>query len=54
MPAAPFRFRDAVRLRVATGRSVATLGELRDAIEEVEPSVLHHHLRETPLRFTPS
>jgi hypothetical protein len=48
----PFRFRDAVRLNCPTGVSVATLREFRDIVEDVDPGVLHHHLREVPLRFT--
>jgi hypothetical protein len=48
----PFRFRDAVRLNSPTGVSAATLREFRDAVERAEPGVLHHHLREVPLRFT--
>jgi hypothetical protein len=50
--ARPFRFRDAVRLTAPTGVSAATLREFRDVVERVEPRVLHHHLREVPLRFT--
>ena len=52
MSARPFRFRDAVRLTCPTGVSAATLREFRDVVERVEPRVLHHHLREVPLRFT--
>jgi hypothetical protein len=52
MTPAPFRFHDAVRLTCPTGISAATLREFRDAIERAEPGVLHHHLREVPLRFT--
>jgi hypothetical protein len=48
----PFRFRDAVRLNCPMGVSVATLREFRDIVEDVDPGVLHHHLREVPLRFT--
>jgi hypothetical protein len=52
MTHAPFRFRDAVRLNCPTGVSAATLREFREAVERAEPGVLHHHLREVPLRFT--
>ena len=52
MSQAPFRFRDAVRLNSPTGASAATLREFRDAVERADPGVLHHHLREVPLRFT--
>ncbi len=52
MSQAPFRFRDAVRLNCPTGVSAATLREFREVIERSEPGVLHHHLREVPLRFT--
>lgn len=52
MNAKPFRFRDAVRLNCPTGVSAATLREFRDVVERVEAGVLHHHLREVPLRFT--
>jgi hypothetical protein len=52
MSATPFRFRDAVRLNCPTGVSAATLREFREVIERAEPGVLHHHLREVPLRFT--
>ena len=48
----PFHFRDAVRLNCPTGLSAATLREFRNAIDRLEPPVLHHHLRELPLRFT--
>jgi len=47
----PFRFKDAVRLTCPVGETAATLREFRGAVERVAPSVLHHHLRETPLRF---
>jgi hypothetical protein len=47
----PFRFRDAVRLTCPTGESAATLREFRFAVERAAPEVVHHHLRETPLRF---
>jgi len=52
MTKGPFRFRDAVRLTSPTGASAATLREFRAIVEHVEPGVLHHHLRETALRFT--
>ncbi len=52
MTPAPFRFFDAVRLNCPTGTSAATLREFRDAVERADAGVLHHHLRETPLRFT--
>ncbi len=52
MSARPFRFRDAVRLNCPTGVSAATLREFRDIVERVPQGVLHHHLRELPLRFT--
>jgi hypothetical protein len=52
MTPSPFRFRDAVRLNSPTGISSATLREFRDTVERAEPGVLHHHLREVPLRFT--
>lgn len=52
MSKAPFRFRDAVRLNCPTGVSAATLREFREVVERIEPGVLHHHLREVPLRFT--
>ncbi len=52
MSAAPFRFLDAVRLTCPTGTSAATLRDFRAAVERVDRGVLHHHLRETPLRFT--
>lgn len=47
----PFRFRDAVRLTCPTGESAATLREFRFVVERATPEVVHHHLRETPLRF---
>ncbi|MGE5235629.1 MAG: DUF5752 family protein [Acidobacteriota bacterium] len=52
MSVAPFSFRDAVRLNCPTGQSAATLREFRSAVEQASGGVLHHHLRETPLRFT--
>jgi len=52
MTIAPFRFLDSVRLNCPTGISAATLREFRDAVERADAGVLHHHLRETPLRFT--
>jgi Family of unknown function (DUF5752) len=48
----PFVFRDAVRLNSPTGVSAATLREFRSAVERADAGVLHHHLREVPLRFT--
>ena len=47
----PFQFRDAVRMTCPTGVSAATLREFRIALESCDTAVLHHHLRETPLRF---
>jgi hypothetical protein len=52
MTGAPFRFRDAVRLNCPTGVSATTLREFREVVEHTDPGVLHHHLREVPLRFT--
>jgi hypothetical protein len=52
MALAPFVFRDAVRLNCPTGQSAATLREFRSTVEQASAGVLHHHLRETPLRFT--
>ncbi|MFI5142615.1 MAG: DUF5752 family protein [Thermoanaerobaculales bacterium] len=52
MTVAPFSFFDAVRLNCPTGASASTLREFRDAVERADAGVLHHHLRETPLRFT--
>lgn len=52
MSLGPFRFRDAVRLTAPTGVAAATLREFRAVVESAAPGVLHHHLRETPLRFT--
>jgi len=46
-----FRFHDAVRVTCPTGISAATLREFRIGVESCEAAVLHHHLRETPLRF---
>lgn len=48
----PFQFRDAVRITCPTGVSAATLREFRIALESCDTGVLHHHLRETALRFT--
>jgi Family of unknown function (DUF5752) len=48
----PFRFFDAGRLTCPTGIAAATLREFRIAVEGAELAVLHHHLRETPLRHT--
>lgn len=48
----PFQFRDAVRMTCPTGVSAATLREFRIGLESCDAEVLHHHLRETPLRFT--
>ena len=48
----PFRFRDAVRMTCPTGVLAATLREFRIGLESCDTTVLHHHLRETPLRFT--
>jgi hypothetical protein len=47
----PFIFRDSIRLTSPTGTSAATLREFLVGIETVAPEVLHHHLRETPLRY---
>jgi hypothetical protein len=47
----PFAFRDAIRLTSPTGVAAATLREFRIGIESADPEVIHHHLRETPLRF---
>ena len=47
----PFVFRDAIRLTSPTGVAAATLREFLIGIESAEPAVIHHHLRETPLRF---
>jgi hypothetical protein len=47
----PFNFRDSIRLTSPTGASAATLREFLVAIESVHSEVLHHHLRETPLRY---
>ena len=47
----PFIFRDSIRLTSPTGTSAATLREFLVGIETVVPEVLHHHLRETPLRY---
>jgi hypothetical protein len=46
-----FRFKDAIRLTCPVGETAATLREFRGAVERVPAAVLHHHLRETPLRF---
>jgi hypothetical protein len=48
----PFRFLDAVRLNCPTGVSATTLREFREAVATLDSAVLHHHLRELPLRFT--
>jgi len=47
----PFRFFDSARLNCPTGVSASTLREFRDAVEAADSGVLHHHLRETALRF---
>lgn len=48
----PFVFRDAARLTSPTGASAATRREFRLGVESASRGVLHHHLRETPLRAT--
>lgn len=52
MTTTPFTFMDAVRVTCPVGEVAATLREFRGAVERVAPPVLHHHLRETALRFT--
>ena len=47
----PFRFNDVVRLTCPTGSSATTLREFLIGVENADVSVIHHHLRETPLRF---
>lgn len=51
MTLTPFKFKGAVRLTCPVGETAATLREFRGSIERVPAAVLHHHLRETPLRF---